>query len=264
MAKKFYWLKQKSDFFRNAKIKKLRKIAGGDTYTIIYQKMMLLSITNNGVIPYQGIEPTFHEELALELDESEDNVQATLIYMEAQGLIEDIGSNNYLLAQVVDIIGSESDSAERVRKLRAKKKSEELIETTVEPKALQCNTSVTSCNTEIERREKREENILTKKVRTKKAFEHDFDLFWSEYPKKKSKQTAKKAFEKNHKAMPDINSLIKIIHKLKESKEWAKEGGQYIPYPASWINAHGWDDEIESSIANNNSFGGFDLSQYNG
>ena len=38
--KKYYWLKLKEDFFRDKKIKKLRKIAGGDTYTIIYLKYL--------------------------------------------------------------------------------------------------------------------------------------------------------------------------------------------------------------------------------
>ena len=42
--RKYYWLKLKDDFFKSRVIKKLRKIAGGDTYTIIYLKMQLLSI----------------------------------------------------------------------------------------------------------------------------------------------------------------------------------------------------------------------------
>ena len=43
MAKRYYWLKLKDDYLDSPKIKKLRKIAGGDTYTIIYLKMQLLS-----------------------------------------------------------------------------------------------------------------------------------------------------------------------------------------------------------------------------
>ena len=41
MAKRYYWLKLKNDFFRGKHIKMLRKIAGGDTYTIIYLKMII-------------------------------------------------------------------------------------------------------------------------------------------------------------------------------------------------------------------------------
>ena len=44
-TKKYYWLKLNEGFFRDKKIKKLRKIAGGDTYTVIYLKMQLLSLS---------------------------------------------------------------------------------------------------------------------------------------------------------------------------------------------------------------------------
>ena len=50
MEKRNYWLKLKEDFFSQPYIKKLRKIAGGDTYTIIYQKILLLSVKTNGYI----------------------------------------------------------------------------------------------------------------------------------------------------------------------------------------------------------------------
>ena len=45
-SKKYYWLKLKNDFFTSKEMKKLRKIAGGDTYTIIYLKLQLLSLQN--------------------------------------------------------------------------------------------------------------------------------------------------------------------------------------------------------------------------
>lgn len=48
MAKKYYWLKLRNDWFGDKRIKKLRSIAGGDTYTIIYLKMQLLSLKNEG------------------------------------------------------------------------------------------------------------------------------------------------------------------------------------------------------------------------
>lgn len=55
MSKNFYWMKMYRTFFSDPQIKKLRRIAGGDTYTVIYQKMMLLSIANGGVIHYEGM-----------------------------------------------------------------------------------------------------------------------------------------------------------------------------------------------------------------
>ena len=52
-TKKYYWLKLYSDFFTSKRIKKLRKLAGGETYTIIYLKMQLLALGNNGYISGQ-------------------------------------------------------------------------------------------------------------------------------------------------------------------------------------------------------------------
>ncbi len=64
-GKKYFWLKLDRHFFGNARIKKLRRLAGGDTYTIIYLKLLLLSIEFNGLLVYEGIEDTFEKEMAL-------------------------------------------------------------------------------------------------------------------------------------------------------------------------------------------------------
>ena len=55
MGKRYYWLKLPDDFFRQKPIKKLRKIAGGDTYTIIYLKMLLISLKNEGKLYFDGV-----------------------------------------------------------------------------------------------------------------------------------------------------------------------------------------------------------------
>lgn len=133
-SKKYYWLKLKDDFFSDPKIKKLRKIAGGDTYTIILQKIMLLSIRDGGVIKFQGIEKTLQEELALILDEDVSNVEIALSFMNSTGLIEPLSDKEFLLPSVPTLIGTESSSAERVRRFREKQK---------DPLSLQCNTDVT-------------------------------------------------------------------------------------------------------------------------
>lgn len=137
--KRYYWLKLMKDFFTNPKIKKLRKLAGGDTFTVIYLKLQLLSIDNEGVLIFQGIENTFEEEMALTIDEDIDNVSITLNYLMSQGLMEKLADNEYLLTETQYLIGSESSVTQRVRKHREAKKT------------LQCNTTETICNTEIEK-----------------------------------------------------------------------------------------------------------------
>ena len=123
-TKKYYWLKLKEDFFRDKKIKKLRRIAGGDTYTIIYLKMQLLSLKREGKLLFEGVEENFVEELALEIDEEPDNVKMTVAFLLSNKLIEEIDEDEYMLPQAVESMGSESSSAARMRKHRANKKKE--------------------------------------------------------------------------------------------------------------------------------------------
>ena len=150
MSKKYYWLKLKEDFFRQKEIKKLRKIAGGDTYTIIYLKMQLLSLQNEGVLKYEGVEENIAEQIALEIDEDVDNVQITLSFLMANKLIEEISKTDFFLVKANDCIGKEVDSAARVRAYRERKKQEEKRIEEEKNKLLQCNGDVTKSNTEKE------------------------------------------------------------------------------------------------------------------
>lgn len=138
--KKYYWLKLKNNFFTDKRIKKLRKIAGGDTYTIIYLKMQLLSLQDEGNLYFENIEETFEEEIALQIDENVEDVRLTIAYLIRTGLLIQ-NEDYYELTETKNCIGSEVESAERVRKFRERQNA----------KALLCNGDVTKCNTEIEK-----------------------------------------------------------------------------------------------------------------
>ena len=153
MAKRYYWLKLKDDFFTDKRIKKLRRIAGGDTYTIIYLKMMMKCMNNDGILEYDGIEDSFADELALDLDEDADNVQITVNFLMQAGLLEEMGENHFLMTEVPELIGSETANAQRVRYFRNRQKM------------LQSNADVTEvkqlCNVEkeIEKEKEKEKDI---------------------------------------------------------------------------------------------------------
>jgi predicted phage replisome organizer len=141
MAKRYYWLKLKADWFSDKRIKKLRSIAGGDTHTIIYLKMMLLSLKDEGKLYFEGVEDNFASEIALALDEDAENVKLTLAFLQRHGLIEIGDDDEYQLTEVPTIIGSETASTIRSRECRERKKQLALGQ-----KALQCNTKETGCN----------------------------------------------------------------------------------------------------------------------
>jgi hypothetical protein len=92
----------------------------------------------------------------------------------------------------------------------------------------------------IQRIEQLELAVAALKVE-RKAPPGEFDQFWTAYPKKVGKQAALKAF-KNAK-FPSLDALLKAIDRARLSEQWRKDGGQFIPNPATWLNQGRWDDE---------------------
>lgn len=118
MAKRYFWLKLREGWFRDKRIKKLRTIAGGDTYTIIYLKMQLLSLKDEGKLYFEGVEDDFASEIALEIEEEPDDVKITINYLMSKGLLEVMNADEYLLTEVPSSIGKETADAERKRRNR--------------------------------------------------------------------------------------------------------------------------------------------------
>ena len=136
--KRYFWIQLAQDFFKSKEMKLLRKIAGGDTHTIIYLKMMLISLEDGGHIYYDRLADNLAEEIALVIDENVEDIKITLIFLESKGLLTRNSDRDYFLEQVPEMVGSETATARRVRKFRENKQ------------ALQCNTDETKCNGEID------------------------------------------------------------------------------------------------------------------
>ena len=76
------------------------------------------------------------------------------------------------------------------------------------------------------------------------ASDDGFAAFWTAYPKKKSKGQALSAWKK---LKPDSSLqalILKAVEAQKRSPDWQKDKGKYIPYPATWLNAMAWEDEM--------------------
>ena len=119
--KRYYWLKLSEDFFRQKEIKKLRRIAGGDTYTVIYLKMLLRSMEDGGKLYYEGYESDFASELALDIDENVENVKMTVAFLIANGILHENTASEFEITTAREMVGSEGGSARRMRKMRAVK-----------------------------------------------------------------------------------------------------------------------------------------------
>ena len=71
-----------------------------------------------------------------------------------------------------------------------------------------------------------------------------FTFFWTSYPRKVSKEEAKKAWAK---LKPNAGLIEQIVEDVKRrtkfDPDWLEEGGKFIPYPATYLNRKRWEDE---------------------
>lgn len=120
--KRYYWLRLYDDFFGSFRIKKLREMAGGDTYVIIYLKMQLKAMKTDGVLQYRGLGTDFVDEISIDIDEAPDDVRVTLMYLLSCDLAETNDEKTFFFPYSIANTGSETSSAQRMREARAKAK----------------------------------------------------------------------------------------------------------------------------------------------
>ena len=134
----------------------IRAAAGGQGHcgaeSIFHQtvsacmKMLLLSLSSSGELYFDGLEPDFHTELALTLDEDEELVRDTLEFLMRVHRLEQKSETVYYLPEVGAVTGSESASAERMRKAR-QKPADAKPQEPVQAPAEACNTEAAHCDT---------------------------------------------------------------------------------------------------------------------
>lgn len=131
-SKRYYWLKLKEGFFEDKYIKILRAQPNGYRIVCIYLMLQLKALKTDGMIEYSKLLPSYTAELAIEIGEDESAVVDAVQMLEKFGLVELWDNDTVYLAARKELVdyGSESDSAERVRRHREKK-------------MLQCNMDVT-------------------------------------------------------------------------------------------------------------------------
>ncbi len=182
MEKQYYWLRLKDNFFDEKYIKALRRLPNGDTLTIIYMKMQLKSLNTAGYLYYENLLPDSISELALVLDEKEEDVKAAVEALVRFGAVERQEDESFYMSAMQEIIGTETSSAARVRKHR-------------ENKMLQCNAPVTECNAPVTEcntkcnTEKEKEKEIEKEIEIDKEQEKE---------KKSEKESEAKTQERFH------------------------------------------------------------------
>ena len=168
----------------------------------------------------------------------------------SKGILLSTSPSEYELITCPEMAGSETDSARRMRGARR----QQIAQCDAWPS--HCDALPSHCADMCENVQKcapiREENnrkdIQTDQTPAGKLREVDFEKFWSAYPKKVGKSSAKKAFSR---VKEPVETLLTAIERQKCSVQWSKEDGQYIPNPATWLNQGRWEDELTAASSQN-------------
>lgn len=71
-----------------------------------------------------------------------------------------------------------------------------------------------------------------------------FQKFWNAYPKKVAKPAGEKAFKALGVTEPLLADILAGVNRWKQSEQWTKDGGQFIPNPATFLNGRRWEDQV--------------------
>lgn len=238
--KKYYWLKLNDNFFEDDTIVWLEEQENGKDYVIFYLKLLLKSLKEEGtLVRYVGerLMPYDTNSLAKLTNTPVDTVRVAMQLFIEFGLVKQMDAGELYLTQIDEMIGTETDSARRVRKHRAIKNANKEIKT------LQCNGGVTKSNIEIDiELEKEKEKELEINER-----EELFNEFWEVYPRKIGKKKCASKYKKI-----DKETHLKIVNDIEtrlRTKDWKldKDSVRYIPHPETYLNNERWNDEIETN-----------------
>ncbi len=265
MAKKYYWIKLKTDFFDLETIDWLISQKNGCEYVVLYQKLCLLTANKGGelvssigeiIMPYDA------NKIARDTKFSFDTVVVALGLFRKIGLIYEQENGILKIPYVDDIVGSETEYAEKKREYRANQKttSETMSETMSKTNSL--TLSDKSIDIDKDKELDKEKEKKNKNKSDKSQIESDFEECWSIYPKKQGKSAAKKAYikfarkdpELKEKVISGINNYLEYIRKNKIENQFIKQGSTYFNgeywYDVYDVKKNEYEDDFSEFINN--------------
>lgn len=232
MEKKRYWLKLDKDFLKSPQIKVIRNMPNGKDYIIFYLSLLLESIETIGHLRFSGLVPYNEEMLASVTDTNVDVVRTAMKIFIELGLVEILDDGTIYMTQVAQMTGKESESAERVRQYRLRKKEEAERQL-----MLHCNDVVTNSNDnkEKEKKEDKEEQSTKNNEDKQEKKEESASVSVSDAPFNLSNPQFLELINRHE--ITDIQQQNQILNYLNNGMELdVINNGLMIPYDRNVIN----------------------------
>ena len=241
------WIKIVTDIFDDEKIILIEAMPEADAIIVIWFKVLCMAgkQNNGGVLMLNNRMPYTDEMLSTIFRRSLPVVRLALSTFERLGMIEIVSGAvtipNWGKHQNLEGIQARRNyMAGYMRDYREKQKQ---IASPTDSKHLhKPNVS----DAEGEREEEVDKNKNNNSADKPRRFDGEFDVFWTSYPRKTAKQDAKKAFDAlmKQKDAPSIERLVESVEAHKKTDAWKKDGGQFIPHPATYLRQGRYDDEL--------------------
>lgn len=213
------WVKLAVNWYKSDDIQLIRKLPDGDSIALMFVMLLAMAGERNegGCIPYS------EEDLSMLLDIELPTVRMALKAMESRRMIDfDDGLfhvTNWDKYQSVD--GMEKIREQnRLRKANQRERQRALAAATTKA-------------------------LPSPGKETMSPLDRRFEKFWKSYPRKVGKGAAEKSFKKYKPDDALTERMIASVEAHKRSDQWRRDGGQYIPHPATWLNQRRWEDELE-------------------
>lgn len=243
--KRFYWIKLRENFFQQETIDWLMEQENGSAYIVLYLKMCLLTANTSGelirtigdmTIPYEP------KKISQKTGFDIDNVNVALSLFKHLGLIEETQEGIPVMPEVKNMVGSESESAARVRKYRKKKKALQ-SNVDVTNKALQSNVEIRDKSIEYRDKsiENREEKVESRK-KEKEASDDGLKDVITAYRKNIYPMPGEMDLEKLKALADDFGSDI-VVKAIDRAVTRNKRSLAYIHGILKSWQAGGYDDE---------------------
>ena len=107
---------------------------------------------------------------------------------------------------------------------------------------------INSATYEIQSRTEKKEN--KKRLEERGEALDLFETFWKSYPRKVAKEAGIKAFKKLSLKNGLFEKIMAALEIAKKSASWEKDGGQFIPHPATFLNGKRWEDDYSAESKN--------------
>ena len=272
--KRYYWLKLQKDFFKRHDIKYIETLPDGREIAFFYLKLMVESVDHDGELRFSPEIPYNDSMLASVTDTPIEIVTEGMKTLKDLGMVIVDEDGTITIPKVIKMIGSASDTdgARRVRRYREKQQTlqnvtqplQDVTDTVTndnesksksksKSKSIERNTKESGLAqvSPIAIEELTPEEILGGQVLSEE--EKMFMEFWEAYPKKVDKKGSFRAFKNIPKLKTVFPSIMEALQIQKQSQQWTKDNGQYIPNPTTYIHQERWTtvsqkDETQAKI----------------